>query len=424
MALLVVFGTVGAVAAEDWPHWRGPHRDGKTSEHSGWPHQSWPAMKPAWQADVGRGSSSPVVVGEHVFVLGWKNKQDHLQCLDAATGRQQWVQAYSAPKYGRKSNGDQGLYDAVTSTPEFDPQTGGLYTLGIDGDLNCWATRRAGRRVWHLNLYDEFDVPSRPKVGRSGQRDYGYTSSPLVYGDWLIVEVGAASGNLIGFDKRTGKILWRSAANDASGHNGGPVPITVEGIPCIAVHTFEGLLVVRLDKPNLGKTVATYPWKTDFANNIATVAVHENEVLLTSAYNHYKIAKIRVALEGAKLIWQQKYPSKVCTPVIHAGRVYFSWRKLHCLDFATGKLLWQGGSYGDPGSCILTADDRLVVWGNSGDLALVETAARSPDRFQQLALRRGLGTVDAWPHVALANRQLYCRDRSGRLTCFRLSDEP
>jgi len=48
--------------------------------------------------------------------------------------------------------------------------------------------------------------------------------------DWLIVEVGAQSGNLIGFDKRTGRVVWRSAANDAAGHNGGPVPITVQGV--------------------------------------------------------------------------------------------------------------------------------------------------------------------------------------------------
>ena len=86
-------------------------------------------------------------------------------------------------------------------------------------------------------------------------------------------------------------------------------------------------------------------------------------------------------------MWQKPYPSKVCTPVIHGGHVYFAWQKVRCLDWETGEQKWEGGSFGDPGSCVVTADDRLIVYGGNGKLALVETAERSPTEYKELAVR-------------------------------------
>ncbi len=58
---IAVLNAAAAVAA-DWPHWRGPARDGATTEHSGWDGAKWLAEKPAWEARVGEGASSPLVV--------------------------------------------------------------------------------------------------------------------------------------------------------------------------------------------------------------------------------------------------------------------------------------------------------------------------------------------------------------------------
>ena len=198
--------------------------------------------------------------------------------------------------------------------------------------------------------------------------------------------------------------------------------MTVGDIPCIAVHNFNGLLVVRTDGGHLGETIATYPWKTSFANNIATVAVHDDNVVLTSAYNHYKIARLRIDPGKAVKVWEQDFASKVCTPVIHAGHVYWAWQNVMCLDYATGELKWKGGNIGDPGSCIVTADNRLVVWSGRGDLRLVETAQRSPNRYQPLAEHRRLFRTDAWPHVVLAAGQLFLKDRAGNVRCFGLGE--
>jgi outer membrane protein assembly factor BamB len=407
--------------ADDWPHWRGLGRNSVVAELSGWNTGSW-TLEDSWDASVGEGSSSPLIVAGRVYTMGWRSGQDHIGCLDAETGETIWSVSYKCPKYGRLATGDQGLYSGPSSTPEFDLQTGLLYTLSTDGDLNCWDTRQRGKKIWSTNLYEKYHAPRRPRVGRSGLRDYGYSSSPLVYGDLLIVEVGARNGNLMAFDKRSGARRWASQSKSPAGHNGGPTPITVEGISCVAVHNHDGLLVVRMDKGHEGESVASYEWVTSFANNIASATVYKNYVLLTSSYNQQRIAKFEITLRGAKKLWEQKHASKVCSPVVYDGRVYWAWRQVMCLDFETGELQWKGGRVGDAGSVIATKDGRLIVWANRGDLLLVESAGRSPNKYTELATRkRILGRSDAWPHIVLADNRLYCKDRNGSLRCFKIA---
>lgn len=409
-----------AARGDDWPHWRGPNRNDIVREASGWKSGNWLTAEPAWSKNIGAGGSAPLVVNGRVYAIGWNQGKDRVTCLDAATGKERWAVSYPCPEYARFRVGDEGFYSGPSSTPEFDAATGLLYTLSIDGDLHCWDTAKEGRKLWGLNLYEKFGVKRRPKIGRRELRDYGYTSSPLVWADSVLVEVGAKEGCLMAFDKKTGERQWTSACKDEAGHNTGPAPITVEGVPCVALFTLRHLVVIRLDKGNEGKTVAEYPWETDFSNNIASPAVLDNFVLITSGYNRKAICKLEITLKGARKVWEQPYYSLVCTPVIHKGHVYWSWQTLKCLDWETGKLRWQGGSFGTPGSCIVTGDERIIVWGKKGKLVLAETAQRSPEAYKELAVKEPLAATEAWPHVVLSGGRLFCRDRAGNLHCFKL----
>lgn len=421
VVMLCLVSPMSANAA-DWPHWRGPTRDAVSTEHSGWDGNDWPT-KLAWEAESEGGASAPIVADRKVFSLGWAREpapRDVVVCLDAETGEKLWTQQYECPEYGRRSEGDKGLYSGPSASPTFDPQTKLLYTLSTDGDLNCWNTASGGKRVWGVNFYEKYDVPQRPLVGRRRLRDYGYTAAPLIHGDWIIAEVGDDEGNLFAFDKRTGQRVWTSTSKDPAGHTGGLVPITVEKIPCVAVLTIHNLLVARLDPRHEGETLAEYPWETDFANSIATPAVQGNSIIITSEYNQYSICRVDVSRTGAKEVWKQPFASGVCSPVIHKGHLYWCWRGLYCLDFATGKPLWRGGKFGDTASCLVTSDDRLIVWAGRGDLVLTETAVRSPKKYTALARKSGIFQNDVWPHIVLSNGRLYCKDRSGNLKCFEL----
>src|SRR5262245_46042147 len=282
--------------AADWPHWRGPNRDGTSPESSGFDAGGWKNMVPAWRVNVGRGCSAPLVVASKIYSIGWNAGKDIVSCRDAATGKEIWSQGYISPQYGRKALGDQNQYGGPSSTPEFDAATDFLYTLSADGDLNCWDTKRQGKNVWRLSLHQHYRVAQRPQVGNSGHRDYGFTTAPLIVGDHLLVEAGAAEGTVIAFDKRSGKEAWRSELAEPAGHTGGLVPMTIEKVPCVALLTHFHLAVLRLDRGLEGKTVARYPWVTEFANTIPTPAVHGPYVLITSAYNQMKMCKLRITL--------------------------------------------------------------------------------------------------------------------------------
>ncbi len=414
---------VGDLSASDWPHWRGAMRDGHSPEDSGWDNGAWSSLTTMWSTDVGAGGCSMAVHQGRLYTLGFGKGRDVLFCLDAKSGGELWRQSYPSREYGRFARGDQGFYRGPLGTPEVDGATGWIYTLGVDGELQAWDGQAEGKRKWGLNLYDRFHVPQRPQVTRRGgsHRDYGYTSAPLVHRDQLVVEVGdPKQGNLMGFDKRTGRLLWQSANHDPAGHSGSLAPLTVEGIPCVAVLTALNLVVIRLDAGHEGETIGQYPWVTDFINNIPTPAVSGQDVIITSRYNRMAMARLHISRSGIRKVWEMPVASGVCSPIIDGDHVYWANRGMYCVDFANGNTRWQGGTYRDAASCILTRDKRLIVWSDRGDLALVEGADRSPREYRRLAGKRGVLRDTAWPHVVLSGQRLYCKDRSGRIKCLAL----
>ncbi len=406
------------VRAEDWHHWRGPHRNGTTSERSGWDGNRWTLSNELWRRKVPDGGSSPLIVGDRVYAFGWENNEEVLLQIELASGKVLARQSYPAPERGRFATGDEGLYGGPSSTPEFDSATGLIFTLGNDGDLRCWNTKDGLKPVWNVTFYDRYQIQQRPKVRRSPLRDYGFTSSPLVIGEELIVEVGANVGTLIGFEKTTGKERWRSEQTGHAGHNGGPIPVEINRVPMVATFAFDGLLITRMDRQNLGKTAAFYPWQTHFAQNIASVSFDGESFYLTSGYDQSKTAKLTLSENQLRKVWESDHYSTICSPVAYGDRLYWACRNLVCLDAKSGELIWQGEETGEAGSCIVTSDERLIVWCANGKLLLVDSAQNSPDQPMVLARHEIPSLSDVWPHVAIANSRLVCRDRSGTLICL------
>ena len=244
----------------------------------------------------------------------------------------------------------------------------------------------------------------------------------MIHNNQVIVEVGSKRGNLISFDLRTGEELWTSENADEAGHTGGPVLMTVDAEPCVAVLTLRNLVLTEIPSGALkkGRTVGSFPWTTDFGNNIATVAVHGQSVIITSAYNQFAVCRVDMSSRGAREVWRNtKVASGVCSPIVSQGRVYWAWRGVHCLDFESGRELWTGGRIGSQGSCILTKDQRLIVYGNKGDLLLCD-AQQDTGQYTELASLAVLDRTDAWPHVVLSDGRLFCRDRRGTVKCLRV----
>ena len=418
--LLLLLVTIHA-RADDWPHWRGPQRNDIVAESSGWNGKNWIDGKPRWSTSTGYGSSSPLVVGDNVYAFGWWDGQDIVCCLDAATGTKRWQQTYSSSKYGRHHEGDEGFYAGPSSTPEYDSATGWLFTLSLDGELAVWDTSQEGKPLWRRNLCDDYKVEKRPRVGRQGRRDYGYTTSPLVSGDLLLVEVGSTEhGSVIAFDKASGKERWRSQAKRWAGHSGGLAPIEVEGMSCVAVLALTHFVVLRTDAGHEGETLGEIDWITAFGNNIPTPTVDKDRiVIMSSAGGMSHMCGLKVSHHGLEKLWEKEIGAPVCSPVIKGGRFYWIFEHLMCSDLASGETIWKSPPLNaHDASLILTSDDRLIAFFKKGTLALVESAKRSPEKYTELARLGPLFETDVWPHVVLSGGRLLCKDREGNLRCL------
>ncbi len=417
--LLSAAASMAQTPRADWPHWRGPDRNGTTPELSGYDAKAWPPGDPLWTRTLpGTGETSPIVAEGKLFTMAWANAKDTVYCLDARTGKDLWQQSYAARDRGRHAEGDLPLYSpGPISTPEFDAETGYLYTLGVDGELACWNTRKGGARVWGLNLYDAFNAPQRPDTG-SGVRDYGYTTAPLVLGKWVVVEVGASAGHVMAFDKRTGGSpvgtpAWRSANTDNAGHSGGLIPVTLQGVPCVAALAEMRLVVLRTDAGHEGQLYTQYPYVPRMAANVVTPAIWQDLAVLST---HFGPEDALVKLAPGTAVKKQTPPhSEVGTPVFADGRLYRGSGYLECWEMAEGKgaMLWRGGNCGNEATLILTGDKRLIAWG-AGRLALYSAAdgARLAEKPDQ---RTG------YPHIALAQGLLYTKTNQGLLQCFGLA---
>src|SRR4029453_12473749 len=93
IALLLVL----PVSASDWAEWRGPARDGISNETK-LPVKWSPAGENlAWKAPYG-GRSTPVVLGDHLYLQNTAGKgetlQERIMCLNADTGKTLWGNAF------------------------------------------------------------------------------------------------------------------------------------------------------------------------------------------------------------------------------------------------------------------------------------------------------------------------------------------
>lgn len=421
---MVVCYTKSAFSS-DWQQWQGLNRNDITDESSGWKN-AWNIHK-LWDKNVGKGCSSPIIVDKKLYVMGWQGEGDVMQnpigadtiyCFDALSGKELWKQSYPCRYHSRLKAGDEEHYGGVSSTPTIDLETNFLYTLSTDGDFKCLDTKQNGKIVWEKNLHDDYDIPQRPNVG-GGTRDYGFTSSPLILGESVIVEVGAKEGTVIAFDKKTGKQQWVSSCTEPAGHTGGLVVINIQGVNCIADLTLRKLVIMRTDKGHEGQTIGEYDWQTEYSNNIPTPAVFENNIIITSNHNISKTAMLEVSLDRIKEKWATRENAQVSSPVVYKGNVYLADGNFKCIDLATGQLKWKGKNF-DHGSCFATSDDKIIAFGK-GNLVLID-ALPDDNKYNELSRIEGIVSGICYPHVILSDGIICCKDKDGNMVVFSLKE--
>lgn len=408
LVLVVVgFGFCAVAAtASDWPQWRGPERNGISKETGLL--KEWPAGGPKllWQVkDLGHGYSTPAIVGDRLYVLSNKGKDDEfVQARNVKDGTQIW-----STRLGKVGpNVEKAQYPGARSTPTVDGEF--LYALGSDGDLVCVQTSN-GAEVWRKSLRSDFG-------GKPGL--WAYADSPLVDGNIVVCTPGGKDATLVALNKKNGSPIWKSpvpGGDDAA--YASIIVVEVGGIKHYIQFLQHGL--VGLDA-STGKFLWRYEKTAEGSlANIPTPVAHDGYVYSSTGKGGSGLIKISAdkgLLTAQQIYFKTGLPNSIGGSVLLGNYLYgTSNRGLMCVEFASGKEKWHEDDSG-PGA-VFYADGRLYVHGENGDVALVEA---TPDGYQENGRFTPpnpptRGTSRAWAYPVVANARLYVRDL-GMLWCY------
>jgi outer membrane protein assembly factor BamB len=261
-----------------------------------------------------------------------------------------------------------------------------------------------------------------------GQRPgWGFSESPLIDGDRLIVTPGGSQGTVAVLDKLTGLLIWRSKAVVDKAHYSSAILADVDGVR--QVIQFTGgtgskrsedrtpSRVIGLDAAN-GDLLWDYDKPGNPTASVCTPIYHDGHVFGSSAYGTGG-GLVRLTRAGSTFSAEEVYFERAMANhhggiVLVDGYLYgFGSNSLICLNFATGETAWQNRSVSKGSICY--ADGHLYCHGEKNQVALVEADPKAYVEKGRFELERL--EYPTWTHPVVCNGRLYLRDMDV-LTCY------
>jgi hypothetical protein len=386
----------GDLLSGEWPQWRGPRRDGISTETGIL--TEWPTKGPKllWKAPIGDGYSSLAVAGGKVYTIFQDGDDETVGCWDAETGEQRWRFHYPCKYENSYGSGPR-------STPTVDGDH--VYTVGATGIFHCLKAA-SGEKVWRHDLLEEFNAANL---------QWGVSFSPLIDGNLVYTNPGGPQGgSLAAFDKQDGKLVWK-ALDEVTGYSS-PVTSMAAGRRQVIFFTGKSLVSVS---PDEGRLYWRYPWETSFDCNVATPIVAGDYVFISSNYDK-GCALLEISADGsaglqAKAVYENtQMRNHFSSSVLYKDHLYgFDDAVLICMHFRTGKVKWKEKGF-KKGS-LLVADGHLIILGETGRLAL---AVATPERYREKAAFK-ISDTKCWVVPVLAKGRLYVRDEK-QIVCLEL----
>jgi outer membrane protein assembly factor BamB len=370
---------VGTIRAENWPQWRGPSANGISSETNlpiKWTtteNIAWKLPLPAWSG------SSPIVWGNHIFLNVAENGSLFLWAVDRNKGEAIWKR--------HLSDGDNRQRKQNMSTPS--PVTDGTGVWVMTGTGILKAFDFSGKELWMRDVQKEY--------GRFGLQ-WGYGSSPMLFGDSLFVQVlhGMRTDDpsyVLRISKANGRTIWRQERPTIARQES-PDSYTT---PAIVRHGNNLELVITGGDAVTGHDVNTGKelWRADALNPyndgayriVASPVVHGELIIAPSRERPMLVMRPGGRGDVAKthIMWEFQNGPDVPTPVTDGTYVYVVNDRgiMWCLDAKTGKEIYgkqrlRPSTYS--GSFAM-ADGKLYITNEDG----LTTVLRTGPKFEILA---------------------------------------
>ncbi|QVL30359.1 PQQ-binding-like beta-propeller repeat protein [Telmatocola sphagniphila] len=399
-----LFGFTREIQAQDWPQFRGPHRDGVSPDKGLL--KEWPKDGPevVWKcSDLGVGFSSVAIQGDRIYTMGDLKDGCYVFGIDRAKGTLLWKKLIG--KAG-------GNYVGPRCTPTADGDS--VYALGQFGDFVCLDSK-TGEERWKKNIGKDFK-------GRSG--GWNFAESPLIDGDKLVVTPGGADFTMVALNKKTGDLIWKGLVpgGDTAGYSS-IVVADIDGVKQYIQLMANGLVSFSADK---GELLWRYGTGNDrFGHNTAnipTAIVQGNQIFASAGYGR-GAALLTVSSSGGKFDVHEEYWVNALTNkhggVIHVGDSVYGDRddsgRPWSADFKTGKVKWSKSdrSKGNGSASPTFADGLLYIRYANGWVSLV-----NPEDGKEIStFKIPNGSSNCWAHPVVIGGKMYIREND-TLWCY------
>lgn len=430
---LMLASLTAAVRGEDWPQYRGPNRDARSTETGllkewpkGGPTLLWDAKKVNDGKTIGTGYSSIAVhkgklytMGDHVTTPDSKDENGkkverkgdgYVYCVDAATGKVLWGTKIAPYFYNSFGSGARGTPTVVGNR---------VYAISPQGILAC-LDADSGSILWQKDFPKDF--------GGRMMSGWGYSESPYVDGDKLICTPGGKKAALVALNKETGETIWKcELAKDSGAGYASIVPTTVGGIKQYITYLGKDPGLVGVDA-NTGKHLWSYAGAANGTANCPSALVHDDYVFTSSSYGS-GAALLKLIPDGKggieakeQYLLTNKQLNNHHGGMVMVGDYIYGGHgqndgKPFCLEWKTGKMAW--GPDRGPGSgsaSVVYADGNIYFRYQGGTVALIEASPKALDVKSLFEPR--IGSPD-WAHPVVANGKLYLRGED-TIRCYDL----
>ena len=383
LTLALLTSAVATLTANTWPHWRGPSRDGVSTE-TGLPTTWSPTENVDWKLPLPAFSGSTPIIWDDIIFLNVATERATGQIELWAVDRVKQAVAWKRPLAGENRIGNK----QNMSSPS--PVTDGTNVWVITGTGVLKGFDFSGTELWTRELQKDY--------GKFGIQ-FGYASSPLLHGDGLYLQVlhGFHTDDpsyVLKIDKMTGKTVWRTerptdALQESPDSYTTPALLQYDGKTEIV--TTGGDIVTGHD-PESGKEL----WRADVLNPrkagnyriISSPIIAGGLIIAPTRVNPLVAIKPGGSgnIAATHVSWTFHRGPDVPSPVSDGKYLYLVSEQgvVYCLELETGKLVYGPSRLPNDfySSSPVLADGKIYVTGESNG---VTTVFRAGPAFEILA---------------------------------------
>ena len=377
----IVLTIAAVVAAEDWPQFRGPSGDGHSRE-TNLP-VTWSERENVrWKVPLpGRGWSSPVIVGNEIWLTTATDGDRSLRVLpvDAATG-----QTRVNAEVFRLTSAVQGHEKNSGASPSVIVEGDRVYVHF--GQYGTACVKRDGAIVWRTQELKFAQV-------------HGPGGSPALFENLLIINADGHDTQFIAaLDKSSGKIAWRKPRRSAMAYSTPLLIQTPSGPQVVSTGAHRTVSY----NPQTGDELWSVSYGDGFSNVPRPVYGHGLVFVCTGFYQPNLLA-VRPDGKGdvtsTHIVWRTARGVPLTpSPILVGDHIYLVSDNgiLGCYEAKSGKEVWRQRLSGSYSASPTFADGRIYFVGEDGETTVIAPGAP----YRKLASNTLSGRFFASPAVS------------------------